>query len=101
MILSLIVIFQTLFFKSSVSETVTVENLRCGYAHEPMAVEPARPSFSWELHSTERNVSQHGYRILVSEDSTALAAGQGEIWDAQVISSSSIQVLFKGRALQA
>lgn len=84
------------------SQNLFVGNLRCESSKDPFGVDVNNPRLSWELTSTQRNVLQTAYRILVADDSLLLKRGIGNIWDSKKASSSvSIQVQFAGMTLQS
>ena len=75
------------------SQNLSVTNLRCESAKDPLGVDATNPRLSWELKSNQRNVLQTGYRILVADDSLLLQKNIGNVWDSKkIISSASIQV---------
>jgi alpha-L-rhamnosidase len=82
------------------SQGLNVDALRCEYKTNPKGVESALPVFSWELKSTERNVFQFAYQILVADNLKALSKNTGNIWHSKkTLSDKSIQVSYKGKAL--
>lgn len=84
------------------SQSLKVVNLRCEGRHDPMGIESTAPHLSWELQSTEKNILQTAYHILVSDDSLSLVKNMGNAWDSQrTLSNASIQVSYKGKLLQA
>ena len=81
-------------------EAVTVRDLRCEYAVNPLGIDTARPRLSWVLESNERSQRQSACRILVAGSEEKLRAGQGDLWDTgKVISNRSIQVVYGGKPL--
>lgn len=90
------------FCKAHVSGQLQVTNLRCEYSENPLGVEASRPHFSWELQSTQQQVMQTAYRILVSDDPLKWQQPHAVIWDSKKqLSHASIQVLYAGKPLQA
>lgn len=84
------------------SGAVTVRDLRCEYAVNPLGVEVKEPRLSWRLDSAERGQKQTAYQILVASSQQHLLADQGDLWDSgRVPSSSSIQVVYKGKPLSS
>ncbi|MEQ7799501.1 glycoside hydrolase family 78 protein [Pedobacter sp. ASV1-7] len=82
------------------SQGLNVDALRCEYKTNPRGVESASPVFSWELKSTERNIFQSAYQVLVADNLKALSKNTGNIWDSgKTPSDKSIQILYKGKAL--
>jgi len=66
----------------------------------PLGVDNAKPTFSWQLESTQMNVLQTAYQILVSDNEQLLQKNIGNLWDSKKVSSgTSIQVEYKGKAL--
>lgn len=83
------------------TQQLSVTNPRCEYKQNPVGVDAAKPRFSWELQSGQRNVLQAGYRIIVADNTAALAKDYGNVWDSEKVNSSaSIQVEYKGKKLQ-
>jgi alpha-L-rhamnosidase len=83
------------------AQKLSVVNLRCEYKQNPLGVDASKPTLSWELQSTQRNILQTAYRVMVADDPSLLKKNTGNIWDSKKINSSaSIQVAYNGRALQ-
>ena len=83
------------------AQKLKISNLLCEYRKNPIAIDQSNPRLSWLLQSTERNVLQTNYQILVSDDSLLLVKNQGNIWNSGIVNSkTSIQVLFAGKALE-
>ncbi|MBS1520860.1 MAG: family 78 glycoside hydrolase catalytic domain [Bacteroidetes bacterium] len=86
----------------ALAQNLRMDNVRCEYKTNPIGIESAQPRLSWELQSCERNETQTAYRILVADSPEALSNGTGNVWDSKrVISSTSIQVSYKGQPLQS
>ncbi len=84
------------------SQNLSVTGLRCEATKDPLGVDLANPRLSWELKSSQRNVLQTAYRILVSDDLSLLNKGIGNLWDSKKVNSaSSIQVQYNGNALRS
>jgi alpha-L-rhamnosidase len=87
---------------STFAQALKVTNLKCEYSVDPLGVAVPEPHLSWEITSSERNVMQTAYHILVADEPTLLQKGIGNIWDSQKVSSgSSIQVIYSGVPLQS
>ena len=79
---------------------ISVEKILCDYQENPIGINNTRPALSWELQSSQRNVRQVAYRILIADDSLLLQNNKGNIWDTKkVLSGQSIQVSFAGQKL--
>lgn len=84
------------------AQKLSVADLRCEYSTNPAGVDAPAPKLSWELQSTQSNVLQTAYQVLVSDDSLSLEKNTGNYWDSKKINSStSIQVKYRGKALQS
>ncbi len=80
--------------------TLTVSELTCEYAADPLGVDTARPRFGWILTSNERARMQSAYQILVARSEEKLQARVGDKWDSgKVISDRSVNVDYRGEAL--
>lgn len=84
------------------SQNIEAVNLQCDYKKNPLSIESSSPQLSWQLKSSQRNVLQTAYRILVSDDPKSLEGNSGNIWDTKKVSSSaSIQIAYAGKKLQS
>ena len=82
--------------------SVVINNLRCEYRVNPLAVNTVNPRLSWILESQKRGERQTAYRILVAGSEAKLAANKGDLWDTgKVNSDQSIHVLYAGRGLSS
>lgn len=80
----------------------TVNYLRCEYKVNPLGIDAPQPHLSWELQSTQKNILQTAYRIIVADDSTAIEKNTGGVWDSKkILTDASIQVAYGGQPLQA
>ena len=78
----------------SASAKIEVTNLRTIGLQKPIGIE-SNPAFSWELSTTERNVRQSAYQIVVAD-------AQGtNVWNSgRVESNRQTDVPYEGAALQ-
>ncbi len=84
------------------AQQLSVAALQCEYLADPLGIETARPGLSWQIRSSAQQVMQTAYRILVSDDSIALAHNRGTIWDSgKIPSDQSLMVNYNGRTLKA
>ncbi|WP_289862073.1 family 78 glycoside hydrolase catalytic domain [uncultured Duncaniella sp.] len=75
--------------------SLTTEGLVC-----PLNVETPNPRLSWIITSSDRDVMQTAYHILVASSPEKLAAGQGDIWNSgKVFSDRSVWVEYTGPKL--
>lgn len=102
--MSKLIYFLGLFFFTIpvFSQQLKVKELRCAYKNNPQGIETATPALSWKLSSTQRNVVQSAYQMLVADELSSLNKGIGNIWDSGKVSSAqSLQVNYKGKILIA
>lgn len=82
---------------------VTVDNLRCEYLVDPLAIESAEPRLSWQLSESDQSVrgrKQKAYRILVASGLDLLSEGKADLWDSGKVSSdATLQIPYAGKAL--
>ncbi|TWU45436.1 Bacterial alpha-L-rhamnosidase [Novipirellula aureliae] len=82
------------------SQSLTADDLRCEYRVNPLGIDEREPRLSWTLLSTSRGQKQTAYQVIVSTRLEDLQADRGDAWDSQkVLSSDSIQVVYKGHPL--
>lgn len=89
---------QTADVKAKVSVTnISVE----GRQDNPLGLDIATPRFGWQIISSEKNVLQTGYHILVASSAEKLAKNEGDLWDADVKSAQSLWIDYGGTALKS
>ena len=95
-----IIVFLT--FAANAQNPVTVTNLKCDSRINPLGIEEKNPGLSWEIHSSERDIRQASYHILVSDSPEKLQNNTGNIWNSNLIKSDrSAQVGYAGAPLSA
>lgn len=102
--MSKLVIFFWLYLLSIpvFAQQLKITDLSCDYRTNPIGIDNAFPNLSWKIQSTQRNVVQTAYRILVSDHSNNLKNGLGNVWDSKKISSNqSIQIKYSGLKLSS
>lgn len=71
-----------------------LKDLRIEYAAAPLGLDVAKPRFSWKIESSDRNVLQKAYRILVNR-------GGRIVWDTDIVeSASSVLNVYGGEELE-
>ncbi|MES2773810.1 MAG: family 78 glycoside hydrolase catalytic domain [Bacteroidota bacterium] len=84
------------------SQALRLTNLRCENKANPLGVESKMPLLSWQLQSSQNNIVQRAYRVLVADDPKILDKNTGNIWDTKRReANTSINVAFAGKTLQA
>ena len=68
----------------------------------PQALATAQPRFSWQYESTQNNLVQQSYRIIVSSTEENARKGIGDLWDSQTVKSSQmLYIPYEGTALKS
>ena len=81
---------------------VDVKDLQCQHMTDPLGVEMLKPQLNWKIISSQRNVMQTAYRILVADNLFSLEKNDGNVWDSKKVSSEqSIQVTYAGKTLES
>jgi len=87
--------------EAGVSPGLTVMDLRCDSAVNPLGVDSAPPKLSWKLASDERGQRETAWQVLVATTPEKLAAGTGDVWDSgRQSGDAQIGVPYAGRALR-
>ena len=77
-----------------------VEDLRCEFLRQPLAIETMQPRLSWVLRSAQRGQKQTAYQALVAASRERLADDQGDFWNSgQVESDQSSGIVYAGQPL--
>lgn len=86
----------------AIAQDLQISHLRCEYHLNPFGVQTKTPNLSWQIQSSQRNVLQIAYQILVADSPETLAKNQGNVWDSgKIFSDNSIQVKYEGKPLLA
>jgi alpha-L-rhamnosidase len=96
--------FLFLIFSSAVRAlaAVSIGELRCEHLQNPQGIDAAQPRLSWMLQTSQRDVKQSAYQILVASSAAKLKSGATDLWDSGKISSDdSILVPYAGKPLAA
>ncbi len=81
---------------------ITIKELSCEYAQNPLGIETPAPRFSWILESNQREQMQSAYRILVASNAQKLEPGATDKWDSgKVNTDKSVNVPYEGTALSS
>ncbi|WP_316767348.1 family 78 glycoside hydrolase catalytic domain [Pedobacter frigiditerrae] len=84
----------------SYGQQLKVIDLTCEYRTNPLGVDVAKPSLSWKLQSSQYNVIQSAYQIIVADNLVDLKNNKGNVWDSKKLASNqSIQIKYNGLKL--
>lgn len=82
----------------SKNSPLTIKDLKCEYASNPINIDKQSPRFSWILTSNIRGQKQTAYQVLVSKNKEL----SNIIWDSgKVLSSNTNQVSYDGEKLES
>lgn len=99
--LGLLIIAMT-FAPIALAEGLHIENPRCEYLVNPLAIEEAHPRLSWTLVADRRAEKPTAYQVLVASGLEALANDQGDLWDSgKVESAATAHIAYAGKALSS
>ena len=81
---------------------VSIVNPNVEQQVHPQALATAQPRFSWQYETSENNVMQQDYRIIVASTAENAQNGIGDLWDSGVTTSSQmLYIPYAGKALQS
>ncbi len=81
---------------------VTITNPNVEQQVHEQALATAQPRFSWNYETTENEVVQQNYRIIVAKTSENVQKGIGDLWDSGVIPSNQmIYIPYAGKELKS
>ena len=86
-----------LLLSCPVKAWVNVGSLSVEGLQNPLNVESPSPRLGWIITSSDRDVMQTSYHVLVASSPELLAEGKGDIWDSGVVRSDrSVWVPYAG-----
>ena len=79
-----------------------VTHLTCDRAVNPLAVISEQPNLGWKLESSDFNVSQSAYQILVASSEEKLQRNEADVWDSGKVKSNQSQLIsYNGTLLKS
>jgi alpha-L-rhamnosidase len=91
-----------LILQDDAQAQVYVQQLRVEFLKNPLGIELKAPELSWQLQSSEKNISQAAYEIRISKEAPALLQNKQLVWHTgKVTSSESLHVLYAGEQLKS
>ena len=95
-------LFSFLPLLGSSPDSVRVTGLRVEYLKDPWGVDVTQPRFFWSMETDLRGMRQAAWQVEVASSEEKLLAGKPDMWNSgQVISDTSIQVVYAGRPLES
>ncbi len=81
---------------------VTITNPNVEQQSHEQALATAQPRFSWNYETTESEVVQQNYRIIVASTADNALSGIGDLWDSGVVPSSQmLYIPYTGKELKS
>jgi alpha-L-rhamnosidase len=92
-----------LFCTITVNATISVTALKTEGMTNPQGIDAEKPRFSWKTEATtEQNVFQKSYQILVASSELKLAKNEGDVWNSGKVSSANqLWISFEGTTLKS
>lgn len=108
MALKLVLVFSFYLLNTitpNVCQSIHPTDLKVEYLHNPLAIESAEPRLNWilkEVDSSQQNLTQTAYQILVASTKNLLNNDTADLWDSKkVVSDQSVHIHYKGSQLKS
>ena len=97
-----LIILSFFFLAQQLNAQISIQNLRCEMLVNPLGIDIKEPRLSWQLNSSQRNVQQSAYEIIVSSSKEKLLKNDGDVWvSGKVNGTQSIHIKYAGKELQS
>ncbi|MBP5711563.1 MAG: family 78 glycoside hydrolase catalytic domain, partial [Prevotella sp.] len=87
--------------KKKQSVPIRVTDLRTERLVNPMSIDTPTPRLGWRIESTENEVTQTSYHIIVSSTPEKAEAFDGDLWESSTTSDQSQWVSYQGKPLRS
>ncbi|HRZ98013.1 MAG TPA: hypothetical protein P5084_10680, partial [Paludibacter sp.] len=79
-----------LFIISTINATISTRSLKTEGMTNPLGIDVEKPRFSWKTDATtEQNVMQKAYHILVASSVEKLAKNEADVWNSGKVNSGN------------
>lgn len=89
----------------AIASGLSAYDLRCEYLVNPIGINDLNPRLSWKFksgQSTERDVRQTSYQVIVASSSEMLLKNDGDLWDSgRIESGENINITYNGKPLRS
>jgi len=93
LVLLLLLASQVGLRSQSAGSGITVRELRCEYAKNPLGIDTLQPRFTWILESNQRAQMQSAYHVIVAGSAEKLRSNFADKWDGgKVASERSVNI---------
>jgi len=99
-----VLLFLSLTVLVEAQPAVFPDKLTCDSWTNPQGIDVPDPVLSWTINnkSSQRNIRQTAYQILVASSPEKLLAGLGDVWNSGKVKSDRMgQISYNGKALQS
>ena len=97
-----LIILSFFFLVQQLNAQISIQNLRCEMLVNPLGIDIKEPRLSWQLNSSQRNVQQSAYEIIVSSSKEKLLKNDGDVWvSGKLNGTQSIHLKYAGKELQS
>ena len=76
------------------SPSLWVGSLKVEQMSSPMGIDARRPRLSWIIGSTQNDVRQTAYEIIVASSAEKLAKDEGDIWSSGKVESDEMHAIY-------
>lgn len=84
------------------TSVIKLDDLRCEYMTEPLAIDNIEPHFSWKMTSRQNGSHATAYQLLVATDIKKLNEDDADLWNSgKVDSEVSTGITYQGKELSA
>ncbi len=94
-------LFLSITYSFIVEATVVVTDLRTEHMLNPLSTGMVRPRLGWRIESTENDVRQTSYRIIVSSSAEKAERLEGDLWDTTQDGRQTQWIEYAGKPLRS
>ncbi len=95
-------IVQCVYWAVPVLADMTIGEMRCEYALNPIGIDTLHPRLSWTLLDGRRNQLQSAYQIEVAASTEELLKDKNLLWNTdKIVSNENTHIVYRGTALQS
>lgn len=96
----LIVLFS--FWSCKKESNLIIEHLTCNFKEQPVGIDSPAPLLGWQIKSTDKNIMQSAFHIIVAENQEDIKNYIGTTWDSgKLDSEQSINIQYNGKELES
>ncbi|WP_308990984.1 glycoside hydrolase family 78 protein [Mariniflexile litorale] len=89
-------------FSAMAQNDIKLHNLQCEMLTNPLGIDVLQPRLSWQFQTSQTQVEQVAYQIIVASTLEKLKANDANLWDSgKVTSNASINVVYSGEELSS